>query len=74
MAKVRDYSKEYKDYHGKPEQVARRSARNKSVRELNREGKGSSDGKDVHHVDNNPMNRSKGNMKVISKAKNRSMK
>lgn len=70
----RDYDKEYKDYHGKPSEIARRSARNKSVRDLKREGKGSKDGKDVHHKDGNPMNRSKRNMAVISKSKNRSMK
>lgn len=70
----RDYDKEYKDYHGKPEQIARRSARNKSVRAMDREGKASKDGKEVHHKDGNPMNRGKKNMAVISRAKNRGMK
>ena len=74
MAKQRDYKKEYRDYHGKPEQIARRSARNKSVRKLGREGKASKDGKDVHHKDGNPHNRSKSNMAVIGRSKNRSMK
>lgn len=72
MAKKRNYTKEYEDYHGKAEQIARRSARNKSVRAMNREGAG--DGKDVHHKDGNPHNRSKKNMAVISASKNRSMK
>lgn len=74
MAKKRDYKEEYRDFHGKPEQIARRSARNKSVRALDREGKGSRDGKDVHHKDGNPHNRSKKNMAVIKASKNRSMK
>ena len=68
------YDKEYKTYQGKPEQIARRSARNKSVRAMGREGKASQDGKEVHHKDNNPHNRSKKNMAVISKSKNRGMK
>ena len=70
----RDYKKEYREYHGKPEQIARRSARNKSVRALGREGKGSKDGKDVDHKDGNPHNRSRSNMRVISKSKNRARK
>lgn len=73
MTKKRDYQKEYATYHGTPEEIARRSARNKSVRALGREGKASKDGKEVHHVDHNPKNRAKGNMKVIGKSKNRSM-
>jgi hypothetical protein len=72
MTKPRDYKKEYREYHGKPEQIARRSARNKSVRALGREGKGHVDGKDVDHKDGNPKNRSKKNMQVISKSANRS--
>lgn len=68
------YKKEYADYQGTPEEIARRSARNKSVRALGREGKASKDGKEVHHKDGNPKNRNKGNMAVISKSKNRAMK
>lgn len=74
MPKPRDYKKEYKDFHGKPEQIARRSARNKSVRALGREGKGSVDGKDIDHKDGNPMNRSKKNMRVIKASTNRAKK
>lgn len=68
------YDKEYAEYQGKPEQIARRSARNKSVRDLGRVGKASKDGKEVHHKDGNPKNRTKGNMAVISKSKNRGLK
>ena len=28
--KIRDYRKEYDDYHGKPEEIERRAARNKA--------------------------------------------
>ena len=68
----RNYRKEYDNYHSRPEQIARRSARNKAVRKLNREGKGSRDGKDIDHKDRNPKNNSKGNLRVVSKKKNRS--
>jgi len=75
MAQVRDYKREYAIYHGKPEQIARRSARNKSRRLLAKQGlvhKG--DGKDVHHKDNNPEDMSRGNLAVLPKSKNRSIK
>lgn len=72
VASKRNYKKEYANYHSKPEQIARRSARNKSVRKLKREGKGSKDGKDVDHKNRNPMDRSDKNLRVISRKKNRS--
>lgn len=75
MAQVRDYKREYEIYHGKPEQIARRSARNKSRRKLMRAGlvhKG--DGQDVHHRNHNTEDMSRSNLAVIPKSKNRSMK
>lgn len=75
MAKARDYKREYALFHGKPEQIKRRSQRNQSRRLLAKQGlvhKG--DGKDVHHVDNNTSNMNKSNLKVISRSKNRSIK
>lgn len=75
MAQVRDYKREYEIYHGKPEQIARRAARNKSRRMLVKAGlvhKG--DGKDVHHRNNNPQDMSRSNLAVLSKSKNRSIK
>ena len=75
MAQVRDYKREYAIYHGKPEQIARRSARNKSRRKLARQGlvhKG--DGMDVHHKDHNTADMSRSNLAVIPKSKNRSIK
>lgn len=75
MAQVRDYKREYAIYHGKPEQIARRSARNKSRRKLAKQGlvhKG--DGMDVHHRDNNPEDMDRSNLAVIRKERNRSIK
>ena len=72
---ARDYKREYALYHGKPEQIKRRAQRNKSRRDLAKQGLVSKgDGKDVHHRDNNPMNQSRRNLQVMDKHKNRSIK
>jgi hypothetical protein len=69
----RDYQKEYKDYHGSPEQIKRRAARNKARRHLEKEGRVSKgDGNDVDHRDHNPLNNSPANIRVRSKSANRS--
>ena len=49
----RDYKKEYANYQGTPEQIARRSSRNKARRIM---GDKAVKGLDVGHKDNNPMN------------------
>jgi len=70
----RDYKKEYKDFHGKPEQIKRRAGRNAARAKMADSGsvrKG--DGKDVHHVDHNTTNNSRSNLRAISKSTNRSM-
>lgn len=75
MAKIRNYKREYAIYHGKPEQIARRSERNKARRKLMKAGlvkKG--DGKDVHHKDNNPHNMAQSNLQPLAKSVNRSIK
>jgi hypothetical protein len=43
--KPRDYKKEYSDYHGKPEQIKKRSKRNCDRRKLN-----AKKGEEVHHT------------------------
>lgn len=70
----RDYKKEYADYHGTPEQIAKRSQRNKARRAMEKEGRVSKgDGKDVNHK--NPIARGggngKGNLEVTTKKANR---
>ncbi|KKN76513.1 hypothetical protein LCGC14_0370220 [marine sediment metagenome] len=66
----RDYKKEYKDFHGKPEQIANRAARNKARADA---GLNKGDQREVDHV--KPLSKSgskgKGNTRVVSQAKNR---
>ena len=70
--KERDYKKEYKNYHSKPEQIARRSARNSARRIImKRMTDEELDDKDVHHKDNNPLNNDPKNLSVVSKNYNR---
>ena len=72
---ARDYKKEYREYHSKPEQKKRRAGRNRARRimtMLKKVRKG--DGKDVHHKDGNAKNNSRKNHRVESKKTNRSRK
>mgnify|MGYP003143971506 CR=1 FL=1 len=70
---ARNYAKEYANYHSRPEQIKKRSSRNKARRLAVKEGKAKKgDGKDIHHRDGNPMNNNRGNLKSMTKSKNRS--
>lgn len=47
---ARNYKKEYENYQGKPEQIRKRSLRNKARRKMMKQGKvRKGDGKDVDH-------------------------
>ena len=71
----RNYKQEYESYHSKRRQRQRRSSRNQSRRMMVSAGRAQKgDGKDVHHKDHNPKNRSKRNLMVMSKSLNRSRK
>lgn len=75
LKEERDYKKEYRDYHSKPEQKRRRASRNSARRKLEKEGRvKKGDGKDVDHQNGNPLDNSSKNLKVMSKSKNRSKK
>jgi len=73
MSKKRNYAKEYREYHGKPEQIARRAQRNAARRAAEKRGavrKG--DGKEVDHEGFNrrgPLNNKR--TKVVSRRTNR---
>jgi hypothetical protein len=56
----RNYAKEYANYQGTPEQIARRSSRNKARRVM---GDKTKIGMDVGHKDNNPLNNDPKNLR-----------
>lgn len=72
-SKPRDYKKEYDTYHAKPGQIANRASRNKARATLKKAGADVA-GKDVDHVDGQPRNNSRSNLRVMSKSANRSKK
>ena len=69
---TRNYKKEYSEYHSKSDQKKNRAGRNKARRAALASGKvKKGDKKDVHHKDGNPRNNKSGNVKVVSRKKNR---
>jgi hypothetical protein len=69
---MRDYAKEYREYHSKPKQRKRRSQRNKARSILTKKlGKAAVAGKDVDHKDRNTANNSVSNLRLQSVKKNR---
>lgn len=69
----RDYKKEYKNYHAKPEQKKNRASRNAARSKAVKSGKAKKgDGKDVHHKNGNPRDNKSSNLTAKSKSKNRS--
>jgi hypothetical protein len=72
---ARDYAKEYRDYHAKPEQIKRRAGRNTARAKMAKAGlvkKG--DGKDVDHKNSNTTDNRRSNLRVEPKSKNRARK
>jgi hypothetical protein len=73
MAKKRDYKKEYREYHAKPEQKKRRAQRNAARRKAEKQGKvRKGDGKEVDHIGAKPTgNLDNSKVRVVSRATNR---
>jgi hypothetical protein len=70
----RDYGKEYRDYHGEPEQIKKRAQRNAARRQMGKEGRvHKGDGKEVDHS-KTPIRRggsnAKSNLGVTSESNN----
>lgn len=67
---TRDYKKEYRDWHGKPEQIANRSKRNQARREM---GLSVGDKREVDHKQ--PLSKggsnAKSNLRAVSRTENR---
>ena len=71
--KERDYAHEYASYHSKPKQIARRAGRNAARSKMVTAGRAhKGDGKDVDHGNRNPRDNRPSNLRVTSKAANRS--
>ena len=70
MSKKRDYKKEYREYHGKPEQIKNRAARNKARKEA---GLKVGDKREVDHVKtlSKGGSNSKKNTRIVSRKINR---
>ena len=64
----RNYRKEYDNYQGRPEQIARRSSRNQARRIM---GDRTKIGMDVGHKDNDPLNNDPENLRNEDPSKNR---
>jgi hypothetical protein len=72
MPKPRDYKKEYRDYHGRPEQIKERDSRNKARSLMIKQGRvKKGDGKEVDHQNGNPRDNRKKNLKIMSRHANR---
>jgi hypothetical protein len=71
---ARDYKKEYRDYHAKPEQKKRRADRNRARRKAQREGRvHKGDGKEVDHKGSHRTGRLRDvPTRVVSRKQNRS--
>lgn len=71
--KPRDYKKEYREYHAKPEQKKRRADRNAArAAAVKKHGKAALKGKEVDHVGSHRTGRLKNvKTKIVSKTANR---
>lgn len=68
----RDYKDEYEKFQSSTKSKKDRAHRNKVRRKALRDGRvKKGDGKDIDHVDGNPRNNSKKNLRVVSKSTNR---
>lgn len=71
----RVYSEYDKQYQARPEQVAKRVARNKARRMMiQKHGKSALQGKDVDHSNGNATDNSSSNLKIMSRSANRAKK
>lgn len=69
----RNYKAEYKTYGGNPDQIAKRSSRNKARRIMIKAGKAKvGDGMDVGHINGNPLSNHPSNFAMETKRANRS--
>ena len=71
----RDYKKQNEKYDSRPSVKKDRASRNAARKTMAKAGKvRKGDGKDVDHKDGNQRNNKRSNLRVTTKAKNRSVK
>lgn len=69
----RDYKKEYREYHAKPEQKKRRAGRNAARRYAIKKGLVSKgDGREVDHKNYNATDNRPSNLRIVSAKTNKS--
>lgn len=69
---TRDYKEEYREFHGRPEEIKRRAARVKARRWKEKNGDAhKGDGKDVDHANGNPLDNRPENLKMRNRSENR---
>ena len=67
----RNYVKEYKDYHGKPEQIKQRASRNKArAIMVKKYGAVACKNKHIDHKDHNPLNNALSNLRLRNPSEN----
>lgn len=75
MAKARDYGREYRTFHGKPEEIAKRASRNEArAKMVDKHGAAAMKGKDTSHKNNNPLDNRPNNLKPEKPSTNRARK
>ena len=68
---MRNYKKEYQDYHGLPEQIKKRASRNKARKMMvAKYGEQACKNKHVDHVDHNPLNNKSSNLRLRNPSAN----
>lgn len=68
----RNYKKEYRDFHGKPEEIKKRASRNKARAIMIKKGKlKKNDPRHVDHKDHNPYNNNLSNLRVRNASANK---
>ncbi len=72
---ARNYKDEYAKFQSSTKSKKDRASRNKVRKAALRSGRvKKGDGRDIDHLDGNPRNNSKKNLRVVSKSKNRAKK
>lgn len=62
---------DYEKFHASPKAIKERASRNKAVKDMGRKGKASKDGKEIDHIDGNPLNNTPSNRRVVKRTVNR---